>query len=257
MARDSRGFRLRFWPTLATFVGLVLLVSLGTWQLTRYFEKVEIEAERDVRLDEALVQVDSLADFQKKASPYNAVALRGELDPNYTFLFKHRVHDGRPGYWIGGVLRFAQGDGAVLINRGWVHRKDARDFAQNPPPVGEQTYVGVVHAPERIIADPPTRDALTTGTLDLARDITEWDTYDLESISEALTLPHPNEPTIVVLGPDHSGHPYPIASVDYVTEPYLTAERHLGYVLFWYATGIALLSMWLAYSLGYLGSYRR
>jgi surfeit locus 1 family protein len=257
MAPDRGRFRLRFWPTLGTFVGLVLLVSLGTWQLTRYLEKVEIEAERDVRLDESLVKADSLADFRENASPYNAVALRGELDPDHTFLFKHRVHEGSPGYWIGGVLRFAKGDGAVLVNRGWVHREDAREFAKEPPPGGEQTYVGVVHVPERIIADPPTRDALERGELVLARDVTEWDTYDLEGISEALALPHPGEPTIVVLGPDHSRHPYPIASVDYVTEPYLTAERHLSYVVFWYATAIALLSMYLAYSFGYLGSFRR
>ena len=254
---SSYRFRIRFWPTLATVVGLIVLLSLGTWQLVRYFEKLEMEAEREERLEDSVVEADSLAAFKEKAAGYDSVALRGEFDPDYTFLFKHRVHDGKPGYWIGGVLRFARGDGAVLVNRGWVHREQVEEAAKSPPPQGVQTYVGMVHAPDRIIADTATRNALEANKIDLADEVTEWDTYDLEGVADALPHNLPDEPLIVVLGPEHSREPFPVASLDYITEPYLTSERHLGYVLFWYATAIALLSMYLAYGFGYLGSYRR
>lgn len=255
--KTPRRFQLRFWPTLGTLVGLAILISLGTWQLTRYLEKLDLEAQRSERLDEDIVEVESLDAFEANAGAYNAVAVRGRLDPRYTFLFKHRVHDGKPGYWLGGVLRFAEGDGGVLVNRGWIHREHAAEVATQAPPTQTRTYLGLVHAPNRIVADAATRQALEAGEVELQNNVVEWDTYDLEAIADALPYETPADPMIVVLGPEHSREPYPVASFDYVTEPYLTSERHLGYVLFWYATAVALLSMYLAAGFGYLGSSRR
>lgn len=255
--KTPRRFQLRLWPTLGTLVGLSILISLGTWQLIRYLEKTELEEQRNERLDEDVVEVTSLADFEARAGGYNAVAIRGHLDPSYTFLFKHRVHDGKPGYWLGGVLRFAEGDGAVLVNRGWVHREHVDEVTDRTPPSEPRTFLGLVHAPDRIVPDTAMRQAVEAGQVDLKESVTEWDTYDLESIADALPVETPEDAMIVVLGPEHSQEPYPVASFDYVTEPYLTSERHLSYVLFWYATAIALLSMYLAAGFGYLGSRRR
>lgn len=252
-----RRFQLRLWPTLGTVVGLSILISLGTWQLSRYLEKIELEAQRSERLDEDIVEASSLADFEAGAGAYNAVAVRGQLDPRYTFLFKHRVHDGKPGYWLGGVLRFAEGDGAVLVNRGWVHREHIDEIANREPPANTRVYLGLNHAPNRIVADTAMRQGLASGAVELQDAVTEWDTYDLEAIAGALPFETPDDPSIMVLGPDHSRDPYPIASFDYVTAPYLTSERHLSYVLFWYATAIALLAMYLGAGFGYLGSKRR
>lgn len=254
---DRPRFILRFWPTAATVVGLALLLSLGTWQFGRYLEKLDLEEQREARRDEAPLEIESLADFEERAEPYSKVVLRGQLDPDFTFLFKHRVHDGEPGYWLGGVLRFADGKGAALVNRGWVHREEARSIAQQPASTDTGHFMGMVHTPPEIVADKRMREKLDSGALDLRGEVTEWDTYDLEAITDALPMPTPTPPNIVVLGPEHTQHPYPVATYDYVTEPYLTSERHLGYAVFWYATGLALLGMYLANGFGYLGVPRR
>jgi surfeit locus 1 family protein len=252
-----RRFRLRLWPTVGTLVGLAILVSLGTWQTNRFIEKLDVETERDARLGAEPIQIRSLADFEQRAASFRPVALLGELDPDYAFLFNHRVHDGTPGYWLGGVLRFADGDGAVLVNRGWVHRDEALRVAKAPPPTGTDRYRGLVHVPRRVVADTHMRERLDTGQSALDGEPTEWDTYDIEAINDALPHTMPDEPAIVVFGPEQTLHPYPIASFEHVTAPFMTSERHLGYAVFWYTTALALLAMYLAAGFGYIGSQRR
>jgi cytochrome oxidase assembly protein ShyY1 len=261
MSNDgAHRFRPRLWPTLGTLVGLSILIALGSWQTMRYFEKLELEAQRAARLDDEPIRVDSFEEFKARAQAYSPIEVRGHLDPNYVFLFKHRTHNGRPGYWLGGVLRFAQGPGALLVNRGWVARDEALALAAKPPESGTEIYSGLVYQPERVIADEGTRANLKSGqiTLKTSADAepVEWETYDIVGIANALPMPTPSTPTIIVLGPEHSGHPYPVASLDYITKPYLTSERHLSYAIFWFSTAIALLAMYLANALGYLGSGR-
>lgn len=254
---DRRRFRLRLWPTLGTLVGLAMLVSLGTWQASRFVEKLDVEAERDQHLGDEPIEVRSLADFEQRAASFRPVILIGELDPDYAFLFNHRVHQGTPGYWLGGVLRFVDGDGAVLVNRGWVHRDQATQAAKKAPPGGVDGYVGLVHVPRRVVADTHMREQLDSGRATLQGEPTEWDTYDIEAIANALPHSFPEQPTIVVFGPDETVHPYPVASFEHVTAPFMTSERHLGYAVFWYTTALALLAMYLAAGFGYIGSRRR
>ncbi|MFW5967894.1 MAG: SURF1 family protein, partial [Persicimonas sp.] len=235
-------FRPRLWPTLFTLLGLAILLSLGTWQAGRYFEKLEIEEERDRWAEKDPIEIGSLSEFEARAEPFRRVELRGRLDADRTFLFKHRTHDEKPGGWIGSVLQFEEGDGAVLVNRGWVHRERFDEIGDRAPPDEPATYVGLVHQPDDIIADDQMRRRLDEG-LELDEKITEWDTLDLTAISSALPYKAPDTPTIVMLGSEHSEEPFPIASHEYVTEPYLTSERHLGYATFWYTTALALLAM--------------
>ncbi len=252
--QDRPKFQTSFWPTAATLVGLAILLSLGTWQFGRYRQKLRLEAERHQRMKGDPVRVDSLAEFKKKTGPFQPVVLRGHLDPHYTFLFAHRFHNGKPGYWIGGVLRFESGKGAVLVNRGWVYIQDAKRFARTPPSDKPQIFEGLVDQPEQIIADTDMRKRLAAGKVVLENHSTDWETFDLKAVSDALPFDMPDQPTVVILGPKHSGNPYPVASFDYITHPYLTSERHLSYATFWFATAIALLSMYLAAGFGYLGS---
>lgn len=257
-------FRPKLWPTLGTVVGLALLIALGTWQTVRYFEKLELEAARAAHLGDTPLEIDSLSQFKEHARSYSPIEVHGHLDPNYVFLFKHRTHDGgKPGYWIGGVLRFAQGPGALIVNRGWVRLRDAAELAAEPLDTQVQTYTGLVYQPQRVIADDDTRAALKRGEIRLAKTAdskpVEWETYDITGIAQALKaegIETPQTPTVLVLGPEHSEYPYPIASLEYVTQPYMTSERHFGYLSFWFLTALGLLAMYLANAFGLLTSGR-
>lgn len=249
-------FHFRFWPTVGTLVGLAIVVSLGTWQLTRYLAKLEIEAERDARLEKPPARIDDLTDVDPDALNYRRVRATGRLDPAYTFIFKHRTHEKRPGVWLGGVLRLGDG-GALLVNRGWVHVEHAEALAATPPRGDAQTFEGLFHVPPRIIADEAMRQRLEAGEAGLTDEPTAWDSVDLTAIYDALPYETPDQPAVVMLGPAHSGEPYPIAGYDTVAEPYLTSDRHMGYVVTWYGLALALVGMYLAYGFGYLGSFGR
>lgn len=242
-------FRLRLWPTLGTLIGLSMLLSLGTWQFLRYQEKAELESVRDQRVDS---EPESARSLDELPNNFEHVTLHGRLDPEHLFLFKHRTDDGAPGGWLGALFEFADG-GAVLVNLGWVHREryDALStdiLEQYQPPLS-----GLVHQPARIVADEALRERLDA-LGELPRDeVIELNSYDLQALQSASTASMADPPTIVVLGAEHTQQPYPKASYEHVTEPYLTAERHLSYSVFWYVTGLALLAMYLGYGFGYLG----
>lgn len=255
----ARGrFRPRLWPTLATLLGLLILGSLGTWQTSRYFEKSRSELQLDANIDQTPLIIASLEELEQNAAPFLPVEIRGKLDPDYTFLFKHRVHDGKPGYWLGGILRFESGQGAIPVNRGWLPRERAHQLAERPVDQTTQTFHGILYQPERIIEDAETRQKLSQNEdpLRVTSDAppVEWETYDITGVQNSLPFPTTNNPTMLVLDPSHSGRPYPIASLDYITKPYLTAEQHGSYAVFWFTTGLALLAMYLAAAFGYLGS---
>lgn len=242
-------FRLRLWPTLGTLLGLSMLVALGTWQFSRYQQKTEQEQARDARIDDAPVDVRSVDDLP---DAYTKVRLHGTLDTDHLILFKHRTLDGKPGGWLAGVVRLDE-SGSVLVNLGWVHRERydglGTDFlADYSPP-----FSGVVQRPERIFADEDMRrrlseDGLPTDT------VVEADSFDIAGIQSVLDGETPSPAAVVVLGDEHAREPYPTASYAHITEPYLTAERHLSYSVFWYVTGLALLGLYLAYGFGYLGA---
>lgn len=255
--RVTRRFQPRLWPTLGTLVGLAILLSLGTWQYNRYREKLDIEAVRDARTQMPQAVVSRLIAEDLDELGYRRVQLRGRLDTARTILFKHRQYEGRPGFWLATPLRL-EGGGAILVNRGWLPFGEARELAEELRGEPElATFNGLLYVLPRNIADTRTRAALARGDISLDGQITEWSTYDVEAISEALPYEVVHPHAVLVLDASHRGDPFPLSSMDYVTSPYMTSERHQGYSIFWYTTAGALVLLYIAASLGLVGSYRR
>ncbi len=229
-------------------LGLGILLVLGTWQFLRFQEKSEFESLRDSRLEQPPVDLP-VADAFLEDNDYRIVRVSGEFLPEYTFLFRHRVRDGKPGYWLGQLLRGESG--TVLVNRGWVPYENIDATARAVRTAGPVRLEGLAFTPDQIIPDEETRSSLGDGP---PAELTFWDSYDIEGIYAAAGIDAPR-PTILIAAPAHSGSPLPVASYDYVTAPYLTAEKHLGYCVTWYTLAGALILMWIAYGFGYLGSY--
>lgn len=112
----------------------VLFVNLGLWQLRRADEKTALMAARDLRGQDAPVQLTSTA-----ANPddlrYRRVVVSGEYDVEHQFLVDNQVHGQQPGYHVLTPLRL-DGGAAVLVNRGWIPM--GTDRSQRPA-VGIQT----------------------------------------------------------------------------------------------------------------------
>jgi surfeit locus 1 family protein len=111
----SRIFAPKAFTTLLTLVLIVLLISLGRWQLRRADEK-------QVLFDSFAAGADATLPVSR-ATPrlrrYQHVEADGRYDQSRQVLIDNMVHGERAGYFV--ITPFAlTGGGWVLVNRGWV-----------------------------------------------------------------------------------------------------------------------------------------
>ena len=118
MTQTGLRFRPPWWGMLLAAAGCAAGIALGDWQLRRAEEK------------RATAGVPSLV-------------LRGEFLPKYTVFLDNKLRRGRPGYEVVQPFRIA-GDGAVLVNRGWIAAGPSRaQLPQIRTPAGEVRLEGV------------------------------------------------------------------------------------------------------------------
>jgi len=121
------GFRLTLhkWPVIMTLVTLLILTSLGFWQLSRAELKLSIQTllfERLSQPEQALTP--SLLDEDVR---FRKVAATGKFVSQRQYLLDNRLHKGQPGYWVITPFTLANGS-TILINRGWVAQGQDRSI---------------------------------------------------------------------------------------------------------------------------------
>jgi surfeit locus 1 family protein len=239
-------FHARPGPTVLILGGLVLLTSLGSWQTRRYYEKRDVEATIQRTIHAQPTPVATLAQLSDPALAYHKLSIPGTLDTRYNILFRHRQLDGHPGYWLATPLVLPDGKSAILVNRGWLPVDKGAELANTLPAPDATALVGVLHIPEQLLPDDIARKALAGAPIKPDAPPTQWRSLDLDAITGAMPYTFPSPASIFTLDAQHSGAPLPVASVDYLTAPYLTSDRHLGYAAFWFACALALAGLGLA-----------
>lgn len=132
------------WPTIATFVLLPMLCSLGFWQVDRAAAKRELLDGYARHSHAAPVNVDAGGAFDV-ARRYHHVRMTGRFDARHQFLLDNQVHDGVTGYNVFTPLLFAGGQQAILVNRGWVSLGASRsELPALPAPEGTVSIIGVL-----------------------------------------------------------------------------------------------------------------
>lgn len=251
-------FRPKLIPTLATIVGLIILISLGTWQLQRYYEKLEIEDQLAKKADLPPLAIDALPEEPKdlRDLSYRVISISGKLDMDYAVLFKHRQYEHHPGFWLAAPL-VTSDNRAIWANLGWVPFDNGPEVAQEIKPnyAQPQTYTGLLYILPQNIADTRNRLAIKNKELSIKDSLSQWYTYDIQELLTQTPYAMGYTPAVLVLNESHSGKPFPLASNTSITKPYMTAERHQGYYLFWYSTAGALLLLYLGASFGVIGSF--
>lgn len=250
---DSYFPRIRFWslPTLFVILGCSLLTSLGVWQTRRGLSKLEIEREQQQRKGDAELVASSLTELQSHELNFRKARLTGRLNLEHLFVVEHRIRDGAPGVWLIGLLELADG-GSVVINRGWVHRRNRQEVVEKLAGRKKakcQTWSGMLHQPKEIVADDTARRSVDT--LASASAPIKLETFDLAHIYELVPGELVKPPTVLLLDDKHSTETIQTGYKS-VQEPYLTADRHFGYATFWFAVDVALIAMYLAYGAGAL-----
>ena len=116
MKLGSRIFAPRLFTTTLTLVMLVVLVSLGRWQLRRADQKRALYDAFDKGTDATLA-----VDQRTVALPrYQHVEVHGTYDASRQILIDNMTNmNGRAGYFVITPFLMA-GGGWLLVNRGWV-----------------------------------------------------------------------------------------------------------------------------------------
>jgi surfeit locus 1 family protein len=170
--------RSRWWPIVATLIGIAITASLGNWQLNRAAEKRELKARADAFAAEPPIHV-SAPEIPAAQIDQRRVEARGVFDPRYAVYIDNRLHRGAPGYHVIMPLALPGGERYVLVNRGWIARPlDRRDEPSVPTPATEVTIAGTAVLPSQRV-------------LELSDKVTEdriWQNLTLDRYREAMPI---------------------------------------------------------------------
>lgn len=142
----ARPHSTRYTVTALLLLGIavVILVSLGQWQLRRSDERRAILDAIEAGRKQAPVMLTP-ATPSDDLTPWRVAQATGVWQPQFSVLLDNRNHEGRPGYWLATPLLL---DGssrqAVLVLRGWLPRvmPGQGDPALPATPQGPQTITG-------------------------------------------------------------------------------------------------------------------
>ncbi len=111
-------FKANGFLTILAILVLALLISLGSWQVSRAQEKqalLDLQSAR-MNLEPVELMTVNLADDSLRYLP---VSVSGQFDAQQQILIDNQVKNGWPGYFVLTPLKLID-DRAILINRGWL-----------------------------------------------------------------------------------------------------------------------------------------
>ena len=117
---------------LVAITSLVLLLSLGTWQLGRAVEKEELLADQKSKSEQSVVVLSTLLNDGRPIDDYRYrdVQVSGKYDSSHQFLLDNQVKNRRVGYNVITPLYTEAGE-IVLVDRGWVPMGLSRQLTPN------------------------------------------------------------------------------------------------------------------------------
>ena len=226
-------FRPRLWPSLAALAALIVLVSLGTWQVERLRWKEALVAERDARLAAPAELLPAQADW--RTWEFRRVDVQGTFRHDLEQLFGASGHDGQLGHQV--LTPLLRPDGtALLVDRGWVPADKAHPAARREgQALGPVTITGIARY----------RGEDTANWFTPANQPGQkmWFSYDLPALEHAtgLTL------LPVVVEADDRSNPggLPIGGLTRIALP----NNHLQYAITWYGLALTLVAVYVSFSL--------
>jgi len=119
------GRRGRFWPTVATVLGVAIAIALGNWQLDRGAQKRELKARFEAQAAQPPIHIGR-EELPASDIDGRRVEARGVFEPRYAVFIDNRIHHGVAGYHVVMPLLLDGSARYVLVNRGWLERSPRR-----------------------------------------------------------------------------------------------------------------------------------
>ena len=225
----ARTFRPGWLLTSLVLAALVVLASLGTWQVQRLTWKTELITRIQAGLDAAPVPLPA-DEAAIQALDHRPVTTAGILRLDRAFAKGSQQKGGIPGARL--IAPLERDDGVpILVDLGWIP-EPVGDFLAAEPSPGAEGFSATVyldHLPEK----PPFRPANDP-------EARRWFWSDTPALREWTGLPDLAAATLV-RRPEGVERTPPIAD-----PPALNVRNdHLGYALTWYGLALGLLVIYL------------
>jgi surfeit locus 1 family protein len=226
------GFRPLPKLTIVTVIVFALMMALGVWQLQRLQWKLGLIAAANANLGAPVISLDQALSMGADAAQYHRVAVTGRFDnAKEAYVFTTDAQ-GTPVYHVVAPLILADGR-VLMIDRGYVPL-EMRDPATRAAGLlaGEQRVVGVWRVP-----DAP---GLFTPVPDMAKRV--WYSRDVMAMAK---VDRETLAAAVIIEADATTNPggWPKGGQTVVQ----FRNDHLQYAITWFALGVVLLGVYLAY----------
>ena len=213
-----------FIPAFLIIATLVLLITLGFWQLDRADQKRAIEdqiANANAGDVELITSLDLLSDKE-----YYHVLLRGSYIEDRQFIYDNQIVDQIPGYYVLTPFVLKGDSRAILINRGFIPWNGRRDQIAD-------IDIGAKIAEVKVqISKPVKRMELKAS--EITQDFPVLvQALDVDEMSIIASLDFAN--IVGLLGPESEN--------GFVRkwDPYTgSIERHIGYAIQWFLMALVL-----------------
>lgn len=137
-------FQFSIFSIAVYVVFVVLLVSLGFWQLGRSEQKRVFIEQQQLSTDKTVLQ--SLTQADLNVDRYRQVKLTGYYDSAKQFLLDNQIVNGQAGYFVMTPFKLVGNEQVVLVNRGWVAlNKDRRILPIIHVNQSQRTITGIIN----------------------------------------------------------------------------------------------------------------
>jgi len=227
------------WPTVLALIGLVILISLGNWQMQRLDWKQGLTGAIAERVDAPPVPL-SVVEWRSAEGgdvEYTRVTAEGQFLHDREMHLYALDHAQGPGWHIVTPLRHSDGT-ITLVNRGYVPHalKDPQSRQQGQIP-GDARVVGLVRV--------PAPQGMFVPANDPQRNIWYW--RDVKAMAGVAAPDNPSAVRAYII--DAQAEPanpggWPKGGTTLLELP----NRHLEYALTWYGLAGALIAVFLAFA---------
>ena len=225
-------FRPTLWATIVFIPVFVLLMSLGTWQVQRLTWKNDLIK---TRMDRVASPPLNFAAAQNAGAPeiieYRPIVISGVLLNDQRYRLLNRIHNGRQGSHLVVPMVLDDGQGTIMVDRGWIPRGPVAAIPLEP--TARDTVNGYVRAYTQPTAFLPPNEPEANNWFHM----NEFEMLTAADLSNGVGF-------YVEAGPDiHAPNALPAGAVPDVN----LRNNHLQYAGTWFGVGGALLVIFIVF----------